>query len=52
MKELTQTNIPATRKAEAIFADLSSSADRIAASAAKSYGSSSEDSARNTSTKR
>jgi len=52
MKELTQTNLPATRKAEAIFADLSSAADRIAASAAKSYGPSSEDSARNTSTKR
>jgi hypothetical protein len=52
MKELTQTNLPATRTAEAIFADLSSTADRIAASAAKSYGPSSEDSARNTSTKR
>jgi hypothetical protein len=52
MKELTQTNLPATRKAEAIFADLSSAADRIAVSAAKSYGPSSVDSARNTSTKR
>jgi len=52
MKELTQTNVPATRKAEAIFAELSSTADCIAVSAAKSYGPSAQEAARNTSTKR
>ena len=47
-KELTQTDAPVARSAEAIFADMSSMLDRIAGAADQAYGVSAEDSHRNT----
>ena len=48
VKELTQTEAPAERSAEAIFADMSSTLDRIAGAADQAHGESAEDSRRNT----
>jgi hypothetical protein len=48
VKELTQTDAPAERNAEAIFADMSSTLDRIAGAADQAYGESAKDSRRNT----
>jgi hypothetical protein len=48
VKELTRTDAPAERSAEAIFADMSSTLDRISGAANQSYGKSAEDSRRNT----
>ena len=48
VKELTQTDAPVERSAEAIFADMSSTLDRISGAADQSYGKSAEDSRRTT----
>jgi hypothetical protein len=48
VKELTRTDAPAERGAEAIFANMSSTLDRIAGAADQAYGESAKDSRRNT----
>ena len=48
VKELTRTDAPVERSAEAIFADMSSTLDRISGAADQTYGKSAEDSRRTT----
>ena len=48
VKELTRTDAPAERSAEAIFANMSSTLDRIAGAADQAYGESAKDARRNT----